>query len=95
MACNNAIYIERDFNAASYLQSKDRIHRKGMPANRLVNYYFIESINSVDQSISERLEHKIKNLEEIIEHPIPLFSIDTQLENMDIKAILDNYVSRQ
>jgi len=27
--CHNAIYLERDYNCSSFLQSKDRIHRVG------------------------------------------------------------------
>ena len=37
---------------------------------------------------------KIKNLEDIIEHPIPLFSISEGEDYEDIKSILDNYESR-
>tara|TARA_B100000989_G_scaffold278882_1_gene241039 strand:- start:1168 stop:3132 length:1965 start_codon:yes stop_codon:yes gene_type:complete len=95
LTCNNAIYVERDYNAASFLQSKDRIHRKGIPEDRITNYYFLESSNSVDQAISSRLEFKIKNLEEIIEHEIPLFSITEDLNKEDIKSILENYATRQ
>ena len=29
--CNDAIYLERTFNAGQYLQSLDRIHRLGLP----------------------------------------------------------------
>ena len=94
MACNNAIYLERDYNAASFLQSKDRIHRKGMPKDRVANYHFLESASSIDQSITQRLNMKIKNLEDIIEHPIPLFSISDGEDYEDIKSILDNYESR-
>tara|TARA_B100000123_G_scaffold123019_1_gene90898 strand:+ start:3644 stop:5608 length:1965 start_codon:yes stop_codon:yes gene_type:complete len=95
LTCNNAIYVERDYNAASFLQSKDRIHRKGIPEDRITNYYFVESKNSVDQAISSRLEFKIKNLEQIIEHEIPLFSLTEDLDREDIKSILENYASRQ
>lgn len=93
-ACNNAIYVERDYNAASYLQSKDRIHRKGLDEDAVINYYFLESENSIDKVISERLDLKIKNLEEIIEHPIPLFSLAEDLTYNDIKSILEEYASR-
>ena len=37
---------------------------------------------------------KIKNLEDIIEHSIPLFSISEGEDYEDIKSILDNYESR-
>ena len=93
-ACNNAIYLERDYNAASFLQSKDRIHRKGLEKDAMVNYYFLESENSIDKAISKRLELKVKNLEDIIEHPIPLFSLNEELSINDIKSILEEYASR-
>src|SRR5215472_7504206 len=38
--CRHAIYVERNFNAAAFLQSKDRIHRYGLPADAKVNYYY-------------------------------------------------------
>ena len=31
--CHNAIYLDRTYNAAEYLQSRDRIHRIGMPSD--------------------------------------------------------------
>lgn len=95
LACSHAIYVERDFNAASYLQSKDRIHRKGMPDNQIANYYFLESEFSLDQTISERLDFKIKNLESIIEHEIPFFSIFENEDFEDLKSIVEDYESRQ
>ena len=65
-----------------------------MPKDRIANYYFLESASSIDQSITQRLNMKIKNLEDIIEHPIPLFSISEGEDYEDIKSILDNYESR-
>jgi len=32
--CQNAIYVNRNFNAAQFIQSKDRIHRINMPNGR-------------------------------------------------------------
>lgn len=95
LACSHAIYVERDFNAASFLQSKDRIHRKGMPDNQIANYYFLESDFSIDQTVSERLDFKIKNLESIIEHEIPFFSIFENEDFDDLKSIVENYELRQ
>ena len=94
-ACNNAIYLERDFNAANYLQSKDRIHRKGLPEGVETNYYFLESTNTLDEVISASLDKKIKLLEGIIEHPIPLFSNFEDESMEDIRSIFRNYESRQ
>ena len=56
--CQNAIYVNRNFNAAQFIQSKDRIHRINMPEGTTATYYFIENEDSVDVAIHERLELK-------------------------------------
>ena len=95
-ACHNAIYLERSFNAAHFLQSKDRIHRYGLAADVVTNYYYLLSADSVDLTIHERLAEKERRLLEIIESmPIPLF--DNTLEDGgddDIKAVLRDYARR-
>ncbi len=50
-ACHTAIYMERTFNAAKFLQSKDRIHRVGLDQNTITNYYYLLSVNSIDETI--------------------------------------------
>lgn len=95
-ACHNAIYLERSFNAAHFMQSKDRIHRYGLEATVVTNYYYVLSADSVDLTIHERLDEKERRLLEIIESmPIPLF--DNNLEeggDEDIKAVLRDYARR-
>lgn len=94
-ACHNAIYLERSFNCAHYLQSKDRIHRYGLPAGIVTNYYYILSENSVDETVHSRLALKEQRMLEIIEQmPIPLFLNTTEDGDEDIKAILTDYVKR-
>lgn len=94
--CHNAIYIERSFNAAHFIQSKDRIHRFGLPAGTITKYYYLISEKSIDETINQRLTIKENRLNEIMESmPIPLF--DNTLEdggNEDIKAILKDYAQR-
>ena len=94
--CHNAIYIERSFNAAHFIQSKDRIHRFGLPAGTVTRYYYLISENSIDETINRRLTLKENRLNEIMESmPIPLF--DNTLDdggNEDIKAILRDYAQR-
>lgn len=95
-ACHNAIYIERTFNAAHFVQSKDRIYRYGLEPTDETNYYFILSKDSIDETIGERLSIKEKRMIEIMESmPIPLF--DNALEDLgdeDIKALIRDYVKR-
>ena len=95
-ACHNAIYLERSFNCAHYMQSKDRIHRYGLPPNTRTNYYYILSEDSIDETIDSRLRVKERRMLEIIESmPIPLFKNLSDEGDEDIKAILTDYVKRK
>lgn len=95
-ACHNAIYVERSFNCAHYMQSKDRIHRYGLASDVKTNYYYLLSEESVDETIDTRLRTKEARMLEIIESmPIPLFDNITDEGDEDIKAILSDYVKRK
>ncbi len=97
-ACNNAIYLERTFNAAHFMQSKDRIHRVGLKPTDTVNYYYIISDESVDSTIHSSLDEKEKRMLAIIEsEPIPLINLNMDYEDdftSDFKAIIRDYVIR-
>lgn len=95
-ACHNAIYVERSFNAAHFVQSKDRIHRYGLKPGTVTNYYYILSQDTVDETIDARLTEKERRMTEIMESmPIPLFNnISEDLGNEDIKALIKDYVKR-
>lgn len=96
-ACQNAIYLERTFNASQFIQSKDRIHRYGLDKKNKVNYFFILSQDSIDLTIHERLEFKEKRMNDIVENePIPLFSLVESDEDGtdDMKALIADYVKR-
>ena len=95
-ACHDAIYLERSFNAAHYIQSKDRIHRLGLKKEDEINYYCIVSEDSIDETINERLHIKEQRMIEIMEKmPIPLFdNISDDLGDEDIKALMRDYVRR-
>ena len=95
-ACHNAIYMERSFNAAHFIQSKDRIHRYGLPAGTVTNYYYLLSEDSIDGVIHDRLIEKENRLRDIIESmPIPLFeNVGLETGDDDIKALISEYVNR-
>ena len=95
-ACHNAIYLERSFNAAHFIQSKDRIHRYGLPSGVQTNYYYLVSENSIDETINERLNIKEQRLIEIMENmPIPLFTNVSDIGgDEDVKAVLRDYARR-
>ena len=94
-ACHHAIYLERSFNCAHFVQSKDRIHRYGLKPGTETHYYYILSENTVDQTVDRRLRMKEERMNRIIESmPIPLFdNIGTEGRD-DIKAIIEDYVNR-
>ncbi|OAB81035.1 DEAD/DEAH box helicase [Cochleicola gelatinilyticus] len=93
--CHNAIYLERDYNASNFIQSKDRIHRVGLDEDQITNYYYVISQNSIDSVINNRLNDKIERMEKIINDDIPLFSrINDNDETDIIKALLKDYAKR-
>lgn len=92
--CNNAIYLDKDFNAANYMQSKDRIHRVGMPKKKLANYYYLISKNSIDELVHQRVLDKEKKMISVIEgREIPLFDSDfsSNFSSKDL-TIIENYL---
>lgn len=94
--CHNAIYLERSFNCAHFMQSKDRIHRYGLKSNVITNYYYLLSRDSVDEAINERLNLKEQRMVRLIESmPIPLFDNLGDGGDEDIKAIINNYANRK
>lgn len=66
-ACQSAIYVNRNFNAAQFIQSKDRIHRINMPVGKTANYFFIINENTVDEEVQKRLELKETRMLKILD----------------------------
>jgi len=94
--CHHAIYIERSFNAAHFVQSKDRIHRYGLAETDETHYYFVLSKDSIDETIDERLIEKERRMTQVMESmPIPLFdNAHLEFGDDDIKALIRDYVKR-
>jgi SNF2 family DNA or RNA helicase len=73
--CGNAIYVDRSFNAAHFLQSVDRIHRLGIiPEDRPTHIEILEAITpahlgSVDFSVRRRLRNKLETMAGVLEDP--------------------------
>ena len=86
--CHNAIYMERDYNCANFLQSKDRIHRVWLPENTETNYYYLVSKNSIDSIIHDKLDDKVKRMQKIIDDEIPLFKRINDDDETDIINLL-------
>ena len=65
-ACHHAIYVDRTFNAAHYLQSVDRIHRLGMSPSQVTHIYILEALGTVDTRVASRLHAKIITMSSIL-----------------------------
>ncbi len=100
-ACRNAIYFEKNFNAAMYMQSKDRIHRYGLKDGEIVNYYHLLSKDTIDEVVHDRVILKEERMLEIIENEdIPLLienmgDEDDSIDNSDFRAIINAYYKRR
>lgn len=77
MICHDAIYYEYSFNLVHLLQSKDRIHRLGLPDSQYTQYYFMScdyiynnEVVSIDQRIYDRLKEKEITMLEAIDNDI-------------------------
>lgn len=93
--CHNAIYLERDYNCSNFLQSKDRIHRVGLPKDQITRYYYVICNDSIDTVIDERLQLKVARMEAIIDEDIPLFTrLNDDDETDVIKALILDYAQR-
>lgn len=104
--CQYAIYLDRSFNAAHYLQSEDRIHRLGLAADAKPTVEFVECENSIDQVVRERLTLKVSimasalndsslrvdpNVFEYDDGETDIDDITNNLSVDDAKAVLDYF----
>ncbi len=72
--CHNAIYLDRSFNCAHYLQSLDRIHRLGLKKTDKTNYYLLLAEGTIDECVNDRLDEKIDNMNRVLEGDMPAIS---------------------
>lgn len=87
--CHHAIYLDRTFNAAHYLQSEDRIHRFGLSAEQATNIEIVECEGTVDETVRQRLGFKIGQMADALEDsslrpdPIPIDPADFEAEDQE------------
>ncbi len=80
--CHDAIYIDRTYNAAHFLQSVDRIHRLGLKKDQETIVEIVYCQDSIDDSVKRRLESKINKMSEVLNDP----SLKIQPEYADEEA---------
>lgn len=72
--CHDAIYFEYSYNLVHLLQSKDRIHRLGLPEGQYTQYYYLQLTYqtedgawSLDGAVYDRLREKERIMVEAID----------------------------
>lgn len=65
--CHHAIYLDRNYNAAQFLQSQDRIHRIGLSKKDITYIEILVAPNTVDDSVQRRLDIKITNMARVLD----------------------------
>jgi SNF2 family DNA or RNA helicase len=103
--CHNAIYVDRAYNAAHYLQSEDRIHRLGLKPADTTTIEIVECTRSIDQSVGTRLSSKVQRMADALDDtslnidPIPIDAYIADdaaaddghgLDIDDVKSILES-----
>lgn len=61
-ACQDAIYVDRTFNAGQYLQSLDRIHRLGLAETATTRMTFLACPTTIDETVDRRVRLKAERL---------------------------------
>lgn len=67
--CHDAIYFEYSYNLVHLLQSKDRIHRLGLPDGQYTQYYYQQIAYQTDEgpwSLDEAIYNRLKEKEQIM-----------------------------
>ncbi|WP_293835472.1 DEAD/DEAH box helicase [uncultured Parolsenella sp.] len=75
--CHDAVYFEYSYNLIHLLQSKDRIHRLGLPEGQYTQYHFLQTgfiVDgrpwSLDENIYNRLMEKEQTMLEAIDRGV-------------------------
>lgn len=77
--CHDAIYFEYSYNLVHLLQSKDRIHRLGLPDGQYTQYHFMELMYHAedgDWSLDEAVYNRLKEKEQIMYDAIENHSLE-------------------
>lgn len=80
--CHHAIYLDRNYNAAQYLQSEDRIHRLGLAPEQDTFVEILQSPGTVDESVDRRLTMKIQKMARVLDDK----SLNVEPEVVDLDA---------
>ena len=78
--CQRAIYLERSFNAAHFLQSIDRIHRQGMPLGKTAHIEIPFIPCAIERVVNQRLARRQIALYRLLDDPMPVVGFDDEAD---------------
>lgn len=88
--CHDALYYEYSYNLVHLLQSKDRIHRLGLPEGQYTQYTYLQLLYetedgpwSMDAAVLDRLREKEQTMLRAIDEHI-LETLPTSEEDLDL-----------
>lgn len=97
--CHYAIYLDRNFNSAHFLQSIDRIHRLGLSPDIETNIEILVAQDTIDEVLIKRLNDKILAMGKILDDtylktlaydPADIELTDTGIDINDLKEIKEH-----
>jgi SNF2 family DNA or RNA helicase len=94
--CHDAVYVDRDFAAGRFMQSMDRIHRLGLPADARTRVTVLIANNTIDELVEQRLNAKLQFMGGVLDDPAVLELGDLEeapsasagMDTEDIQALL-------
>ena len=102
-ACHNAIYLDRTYDAALFLQSIDRIHRLGLPDDVEVNIHILQATigdsDTIDHLVDASLLSKQGAMEELLGgaeiHPLEQDAADPEGSSADLEQLIRYLVGEE
>lgn len=95
-ACRHAIYLDRTYDAALFLQSIDRVHRLGLPPDAEVVIHLLLATRggdpTIDHLVDASLLFKQAAMEELLQgaeiHPLEQTIEDAEGDDLDLEVLL-------
>jgi SNF2 family DNA or RNA helicase len=78
--CRHAIYLDRTFNAAHFMQSLDRIHRIGLSPSENVSYTILISRGTIDEVVDRKLRQKHSRMLSILNDDIGILNLNSSIK---------------
>ncbi len=88
--CKDALYLDRTFNCAQYLQSVDRIHRIGIVSSPEIKLCIADK--TLDEVVDRRLEEKMRLMLKLLDDPFRPINLETTIDDSfgEINAQMEN-----